>query len=128
MNIKRSDLVWIVVSDLDAAHQFYVDTLGLKLLERSNDIGWLEVQGYDGGTKLGIAQLTGAANAWHLPVGSNAIMTLKVEDIEKARKTFIEMNLYFIGDIVEIPGHVKLALFADADGNRFQLVQDLVRE
>lgn len=126
MNITRSNLSWIVVADLDEAQHFYVDILGFKLLERSDDIGWLELQGKDGGTKLGIALVNGPVNAWRLPLGSNSIMTLQVDDLERVKKAWEQMYMQFIGKIVEIPGHVKLALFVDKDGNKFQLVQDLV--
>jgi predicted enzyme related to lactoylglutathione lyase len=30
-----------------------------------------------------------------------------------------------VGDVMEVPGHVKMLLFKDADGNHFQMVEML---
>jgi predicted enzyme related to lactoylglutathione lyase len=48
------DLAWIVVKDLKKAVKFYTETVGLKLLELHEEFGWAELQGPDGGARLGI--------------------------------------------------------------------------
>ncbi len=122
MTVKSVQLCWIVVADLKKAIAFYTETLGLKLLSSAEEFGWAELQGKDGGTMIGLAQAGG-----HSPFkpGSNAIMTLTVDDIEKARTELQNKGLKLIGEVVEVPGHVKMQDCVDADNNYLQLVQSL---
>ena len=46
-------------------------------------------------------------------------------DIKEMEKVLQENNVELIGDIMEIPGHVKLLLFKDPDGNLFHLAQNI---
>lgn len=115
-------LIWIVTKDFKKAVKFYTDVVGLKLLEMHDEFGWAELQGKDGGARLGIAQqndIDGVAP------GSNAVIAISVKDVEKARKEFSAKGAKMIGEILEIPGHVKLQTVVDQDGNRFQLAQQL---
>jgi len=121
MSVKNISLVWITVSDIAKAKNFFVNTLGMKLHQDSPEHGWVEVMGEDGGTSLGITQAIPEESA-EKP-GTNAIITLTVEDVVKAKTELTSKGVNFIGDIIEIPGHVKMIMFADADGNKFQLVQ-----
>lgn len=52
-------------------------------------------------------------------------MALTVENLEEAKHTMKERGAHFIGDVIEIPGHVRLQSCVDLDGNRFQLAQSL---
>lgn len=122
MTIKSIELTWIVVKDLKKAIQFYTETVGLKLMEEHEAFKWAELQGYEGGARLGIAQ---ASSEESVQPGSNAIVTLTVDNIEQALKHFKAKGARLIGDMMEIPGHVKLHSVEDSDGNRFQLVQKL---
>ena len=51
------NLVWIVVNDLKKAIEFYTETVGLKLMEQNDQFGWAELEGHNGGARLGIAQM-----------------------------------------------------------------------
>ena len=55
----------------------------------------------------------------------NAVLAMTVDDIVAAKKELEGKKVSFIGDIIEVPGYVKMATFADPDGNIFQLVQEL---
>lgn len=112
-------LSWIVVADIKKAIEFYEEKVGLTLVEQAPEFGWAEFAGPEG-SRLGIAQ----ANA-HMPVGQNAVVTITVDDIEAVRDEYKKMGVTLIGDVMEVPGHVKLQTFADADNNQFQLCQKL---
>lgn len=122
MQPSKIELSWIVVSDLKKAKQFYIDVLGLKVNESSDEYGWLEVQGTDGGSLLGIAQ---ASEQEDVRAGGNAVVTITVKDLNAAILELKKKEVHFIGEILEIPGQVKMISFSDSDGNRFQLVQKL---
>lgn len=113
----RIGLVWVAVADLDKSIKFYTDVVGLKLEEHNEMFGWAELTGEDG-ARLGLAKTDDP-----LPPGSNAVVTLTVDDIEKSKAEMSSNGAKMIGDIMEVPGHVKLQLFTDADGNHFQLAE-----
>jgi len=123
MSIRRSDLAWITVSDIEKAKKFFVDKLGMKLNVEDATYGWLELSGSEeGGAVLGVG-----CDDEQNPVkpGHNAIMTFSVDDIVKTKEELEKKGVAFLSPIMKIPGHVKLVLFADEDGNKFQLVEDM---
>jgi len=117
---KSIELSWIVVADVKKAVKFFTEVVGLKLLTFDEKYGWAELQGATGGSMLGIAQ-----EDEHSPVapGSNAVVTITVDDIQKAKKDMEANGAKMIGDIMEVPEEVKLQMFADQDGNKFQLCE-----
>lgn len=114
-------LSWIVVKDIQEAIKFYTETVGLTLLQHTPEYGWAELSGPEG-TTLGIAQENMEEN---VKAGTNAVVTVRVDDINKARADFEERKVTLVGDIIEIPGHVKMQTFQDKDGNTMQLVEIL---
>ncbi len=116
------NLVWIVVNDLKAAIKFYTETVGLKLMEQNDQFGWAELEGHSGGARLGIAQMCLKSEDDVKP-GQNAVMTFTVANIETAVSEMTAKGAKLIGEIQEIPGHVKMQTALDTDGNRFQLVE-----
>ncbi len=122
MHIKSMELAWIVVKDLKKAIKFYTETMGLKLMEQHDAYGWAELQGHEGGARLGIAQ---ANDKESVQPGSNAVVTLTVESIEEALEGFKKKGVKLLGDVQEVPGHVKMQSVVDSDGNQFQLVEKL---
>ena len=122
MKPNKIELSWIVVSDLKKAKKFYTEVLGMKVHESCEEYGWLEVQGAKGGALLGIAQ---ASEKEDVKAGSNAVVTITVDNLQSSIDELKKKKVHFIGDILEIPGMVKMITFADSDGNRFQLVENL---
>ncbi len=122
MTINKIELAWIVVADIEKAIEFYTKILGLKLNEFHKEFGWAELSGTEGGALLGIAQ---ANDNECLQPGENAVVTLTVSDIVKAKEELSKKNVTFMGDILEVPYVVKLQLLTDSDGNKLQLVQSL---
>ncbi len=130
MAIKAMNLIWITVSDLERAEKFFTQSVGLTLRLTDKLHGWLEFTGSEGGFRLGVAQsqeegCCGEEEKCCSPAGagSNAIVTIDVDNIGLTKKQLEERGVTFSGPILELPDHVKLASFSDPDGNRFQLVE-----
>ena len=121
MNTIGIHLAWIVVKDFNAAIHFYTEVVGLTLKEKVEEYGWAELSG-PSGTILAIMKDSPESE---FPAGSNAVVTITVKDLQIAREHFMKKGAKLLGDIVEVPGHVRLQSFVDADGNRMQLVQEL---
>ena len=124
MPTKQSNLSWVAVSDFKKAKKFFTETLGLKINSLSEEFNWAEVVGKDGGALIGIAGMGDQESCGGIKPGQNAVVTLDVANIEESKALLEERGVQFFGEIMEVPGHVKLALFADPDGNKFQLVQN----
>lgn len=121
MVIKNSMLSWIIVSDFKKALDFFTKTLGMKIQQHTPEYGWAELTGQEaGGAILGIAQETPQEP---IKAGSNSVMTFSVDDVVKTKNELAKKGVKFLGEIIEIPGHVKMQLFSDPDGNLFQLVE-----
>ncbi len=126
MNLKSMNLAWIVVNDLKKAVKFYTETVGLKLNTLDEQFGWAELEGNDGGARIGIAQMQPNSEDGVQP-GQNAILTFTVLNLEEAIADLLKKSAKLLGDIQVVPGHVKLQMVADVDGNRFQLVETIVQ-
>ena len=122
MAVKEIGLCWIVVKDIKAAVQYYTEIVGLKLMELSEEFGWAELEVHEGGSRLGIAQ-----ESAHEPVkaGQNAVMTFTVDNLEKSKKQMVQKGAKCHGDVIEVPGHVKMQTLIDQDGNHFQICEVL---
>lgn len=123
MSIQSADLTWIVVSDIHKAKHFFSEILGLEIKSASDDYGWVELQGKKGGMTIGLAKADEAQCP--VPAGGNGVITFTVDNIESMKQVFEQKNIQIIGDVMEIPGHVKLLMFKDPDGNYFQLAEVL---
>src|ERR1700687_1468212 len=118
MVAKAMELSWVVVDDLKEAIQFYTEVLGLKLMEFNEHYGWAELQGKDGGARLGIGK---KHEDFELNVGANAVVTFTVDNIETAIGS-LQKGARCVGPIQEIPGQVKMQMF-EYQGNHFQLCE-----
>lgn len=122
MKVDTLGLAWIVVKDLKQAVKFYTDVIGLKLMEMHEEFGWAELQGHHGGAILGIAQ---AKSEEQWAAGDNACVTFTVANLDEAKNNAVKKGAKCVGDVIEVPGHVRMQMVRDADGNQFQLVQKL---
>lgn len=115
------ELVWIVVSDFKAAVKFYTEVVGLRLMDMSEEWGWAELQGKEG-ARLGIAKQSDSCG---IGVGENGVMTFSVPDLDQSKAAMHKKGVTCVGDVQEVPGHVRMQLMKDLDGNHFQIVQML---
>lgn len=118
---KGSYLSWIVVSNIEEGRKFFSEVLGLKERAYDPQYKWAEFSG-EGGTIVGICEYSEHSD---IQAGSNAVMTFTVDDLTKAKKELIAKGAKMIGDVLEVPGHVKMQSFCDQDGNYFQIVEAL---
>lgn len=123
MSIQGFNLAWIVVTDLKQAVHFYTEVVGMKLEELNEEYGWAELSGHEGGARLGIAQ---AKPEEKLRPGQNAVVTLTVENLGEALQNLTRKGVKIVGEIMEVPGVVKMQMVLDQDGNHFQIVEMLL--
>lgn len=122
MIAKRSDMAWITVSDVKKAKKFFTEIVGLEARTDTPEYGWVELQAPEGGALLGVGQYNPQYGKEVQP-GQNAIVTFTVDDIREAKAEFEKKGVTLLGDIVEVPSHVKMLFFTDFDGNKFQIVE-----
>lgn len=121
MIAKGTFLSWLVVADIEKAVKFYTEIMGLELKEFNKEFGWAELGGSEGAL-LGLAQEN---IEYGMKAGTNAVVTISVDDIHKAIEEIKQQGVRLIGDPIEIPGDVKMQTLIDADGNMLQLVQNI---
>ena len=124
MHAKKMGLVWIVVTDFKRAVHYYTEVVGLKVVEMNEQWGWAELEGHEGGGRLGIAQQQTECTDYVKP-GQNAIATFDVDNLEKSIDHFLKKGANLVGKIEEVPGHVRLQTVKDPEGNYIQLVEVL---
>ncbi|MBS0619899.1 MAG: VOC family protein [Verrucomicrobia bacterium] len=122
MALKTMGLVWIVVKDLKKAVDFYTEIVGMKLQEIQEQWGWAELEGPEGGSRLGIAQMSPECGD-KLKPGQNAVMTFTVESLAESVEEMSKKGAELVGAVEEVPGHVRMQTMLDTDGNLFQLVE-----
>lgn len=127
MLIKKMKMAWVLVSDLKESRDFFEKTLGLKVQDYSPEHHWMELStGSDDDAYLGVGQPFPGGDASSLmKPGMNAVMTFTVDDIDEAHKLMKAKGVKIIGDIEEVPGHVKMLTIQDNDGNIYQFCQRL---
>lgn len=118
--VSDISMAWVVVKDIEASIRFYTEVVGLKLAEHCKEYGWAELVAINGGARLGLAQV---CEREPMNPGQNAVVGLTVGDILKAKERLAKGKTNFVGDIMEVPGVVKLQTFTDPDGNKFQLAE-----
>lgn len=123
---KGITLSAISVKNLEETKKLFVDLLGLELKDYSPEHKWMEIGG-EVGTLLGVAESSGECGPIEVQQapGDNAWVSITVDDVNEVKEHLESHGIEFLGDIFEVPGHVKMALFKDFDGNRFWLTQML---
>ena len=124
MKIKNIGLAWIATSDLAKAKEFFTNTMGLEISQDSQEHGWLELKAPADSFLLGVGEVKEAGENSPIEPGLNAVVTFTVADIAAAKKE-LEAKDIPVYDIIEVPGHVKMAFMQDFDGNLFQIVEML---
>jgi catechol 2,3-dioxygenase-like lactoylglutathione lyase family enzyme len=104
--------VWYRVSDLDAACEFYVTTLGFELVFRDDEHRWAGLAA--GGAELSLSEERAG--------DPDIVFTLDVPDVvaeaDRLRAAGVE-----VGTALEIPGGLRIVDVFDPDGNRLQLAE-----
>ncbi|MCP5509670.1 MAG: VOC family protein [Chlamydiales bacterium] len=116
----------VTVKNLESAKHLFVDLLGLELKDYAPEYNWMEIGGEEG-SLLGVGQHSEECCVAELQQkpGEHAWVSISVDDVDATKKHLEANGIEFIGDVFEVPGHVKMALFKDKDGNRFWISQKL---
>ncbi|MCL6563139.1 MAG: VOC family protein [Firmicutes bacterium] len=112
MRVKNA---FLVVSDMASAVQFYQEVLCLPL-QFQDGHRWTQFK-VDGFT-WALASPEEAA----LPAGSNALLTLEVDDLEATRRRLADAGIA-VSAVRDMGPHGKTARFQDPDGNWIQLYE-----
>lgn len=107
------------VTDLDRSIAWYRDLLGFSLLYRRDDIAWCELSTGVERVNVGLSERREAGG----PGG--ATLTFGVKDLDAAKAALDGHGVRQDGDIVEIPGLVRLLTFFDPDDNALMFYQEL---
>ena len=105
------------VTDLDRSIAWYRDLLGFELLYRSSDIAWCELATPVAKVNVGLSERQEAGGA------GGATLTFGVTAIEAAKADLDSKGIRQDGDIMDIPGLVRLLTFYDPDGNALMFYQ-----
>ena len=103
----------VMVSDMARAISFYVDTLGLQLLNRYGD-HYAEIQAP--GLLIGLHPST--ANT---TVGNNLSIGFGVRRFDQTIEELGDQGIHFE---IEQDGWIRLAYFTDPDGNQLYLAEN----
>ena len=109
----------IFVTDMDRAVSFYTETLGLRLTFRAGD-HWASLDAGDG-FQLGLhpASPRGAAPGTHGAISVGFAVDEPIEDVVAGLQ---RLGVEFRGPVGD-EGRLKLAYFADPDGNELYLAE-----
>jgi len=105
------------VTDLDASIAWFNEMLGFALLFRVDEAGWAELSSPARDVTIGL----GVNESVDGRGGTTPVFG--VADIVAARAELEGKGVAFDGDIIEIPGMVKLATFFDPDGNSYMFAE-----
>jgi predicted enzyme related to lactoylglutathione lyase len=114
-------MAWVVVDNLAQSKEFFTKTLGLTMVADSPEYNWAEFSAGDD-THIGMGE---SCEGTPIKAGSNAVICINVADIVETKKELESKNVRVIGDICEVPGHVKMILIQDPSGNYYNIVQKL---
>jgi predicted enzyme related to lactoylglutathione lyase len=102
--------IWLPVTDMGRAVEFYRDKLDLEVIDHDGD--WSEVTAGD--QRIGL-------NAGESPAGDGgAVIAFAVDDIEATVDALKDKGVEFAGELSEHPWG-RIAPFKDPDGNDLQV-------
>ena len=110
--------VSLLVSDLDAAINWYQNVLGFELKYRLDDMGWCELASCVEKVNVGLSVVENQNPGGATP-------TFGVQDINAAKASLQSRDVRIDGDIVIIDGLVALLTFYDQDDNSLMFYQEL---
>ena len=114
----RGGLVTLFVRDLDRAVRFYVETLGMKLVEEAGE-AWAVIDAGEG-FRIGLARVSAPAASSRGPLAPSVRFTPKVP-IGEAVSILENRGVSFE---VKQEGALTLAHFRDPDDNALCLAQE----
>ena len=118
MNLKCQHVVFSM-SDKKAMKRFYIDKLGLDLLEEEEHFF---------AAAAGTVRFTFFEGAKKYPINEDATgisIVLRCDDIGKTRKELVNESINLLSDITEAPGFMKYITIEDPDNNIVHIAEYL---
>ncbi|RYD59670.1 MAG: VOC family protein [Sphingomonadales bacterium] len=109
----------ISVTSLDRAIPWYQALFGMELLYRMDEIAWCELVSPIARVTVGLSQVES------VPQGGGATLTFGVVDLDAAKAALDAADIRQDGEVMEVPGMVRVLTFYDPDGNALMFYQDL---
>ena len=109
------------VTDLERSIGWYRDVLGFEILYTADDIAWCELRTPVARVNVGLSERREAGGA------GGSTLTFGVTDLEAAKAELDRHGARQDGDIVEIPGLVRLLTFFDPDDNALMFYEEPAR-
>jgi len=119
-NVLTGGNATIYVADMDRAVTFYTETLGLQLLFRAGD-HWASIDAGEG-LQLGLHP-AGSHSPTPGTAGAVTVGFTVDEPIEQVVATLEARGVALRGPVVDDSGRLKLAFFADPDGNPLYMTE-----
>ena len=107
------------VTDIGRSIAWFKEVLGFDEVFHVPEAGWAEVTTPDKNVSIGLSETESVDGK------GGTTPVFGVHDVITARKDLESKAVSFDGDIIEIPGLVKLATFFDPDGNTYMLAESL---
>ncbi|MEM1317243.1 MAG: VOC family protein [Pseudomonadota bacterium] len=108
------------VRDRVATAAWYRQHLGFEEIYSAEEVGWTELSTNTPGVTIGLADSVELTP-------SNTMPVFGVADCEAARTALEVAGIKFDGDTIHVEGMVKVAAFADPDGNPLMIAEDLTK-
>jgi|GEM_PF-680604 len=119
---KSFDLAWITVKNFEEVIKFYSEVLGLEQKDYAPEYKWAEFEGCAGGARPGICE---ESDESPVKSGGNAVISLTLDELDSACESLKKNKVQFIGEIQEIPSHVRMQPIQDTSGNYIHICQKL---
>jgi len=124
--MNKNDHIAFQVSDLDAAIEFYTESLGLRLLFRDENIAEQEEYAFfelQGGNleiiqKLGVPFVKRPLITPYCPH-----LALSTEDMNQVLDMIAEHHIQVVKGPLEVPGEEKWIYIADPDNNVIEYIE-----
>jgi glyoxylase I family protein len=114
--------VEIHVSSLENAKDFYINKLGLEVLEENTSLNLIALKA--GGVRVSIfGGYEPDKNPFERKVSTHIIF--RTDDLEKTIEELTKRGVVFKGEIFEAPGFIRDIITADPDGNIIEIAQYL---
>ena len=106
------------VTDLERSIRWYEDVLGFKLLYKSGEIAWCELSTAVQRVNVGLSERREAGGS------GGATLTFGVNDLDAAKGELDRLAVRQDGEIMDIPGLVRLLTFFDPDDNALMFYEE----
>ena len=121
MDIKKINVVFVYVEDIEKSKEFYQDTLGLGK-PRTDTTSWVEWK-IGGGSDFAIHKADQEILEGSVPARSTVKFSLMVDDIREAYNELFEKGIKVLSEPKDGPGFMFIE-FLDLDGNVIRLLQE----